>query len=331
MNERVSAQRKGFEATAPKRSVAPRPVRTLRSEVTTVPIARHATQGGGKPLDAETCARMESQFGHDFSKVRVHTGEHASASAHALSASAYTIGQDIVFASGRYAPGTGEGRRLLAHELTHVVQQGTQAAVAPAAQAKLEVSQPEDAAEQEAEAVASRVMAGQAVQVTARTDAAIARDPDEQLYTPAEGGISYPGDVEDFYGPQAQTASPAVPRKTLGWYPDESTGGPYMHASVVNDTDLQLGMGMIHKDYGDDAKLDVLSSNLDFGMYGDLGKNMRIGGKADAQMFQGSTGNSGMFGADGGVFGANAQMDIGEDGFSVGAQPPHAGRRARPE
>src|SRR5215207_8750406 len=66
---------------------------------------------------------MESRFGHDFSKVRIHTGEIAARSANSVNAIAYTIGDDIVFEQGQYQPYTSKGRRLLAHELTHVVQQ----------------------------------------------------------------------------------------------------------------------------------------------------------------------------------------------------------------
>lgn len=67
---------------------------------------------------------MESRFGHDFGSVRVHTDSRASASARAVGASAYTVGRDVVFGAGRYAPRTETGRGLLAHELAHVVQQG---------------------------------------------------------------------------------------------------------------------------------------------------------------------------------------------------------------
>lgn len=77
----------------------------------------------GKPLDPATRAFMEPRFGHDFSKVRVHADEHAAASAAALDASAYTTGNHIVFGIGRYQPATASGRRLIAHELVHVVQQ----------------------------------------------------------------------------------------------------------------------------------------------------------------------------------------------------------------
>jgi hypothetical protein len=74
-------------------------------------------------LESSTKEFMESKFGHAFSKVRIHTGEMANRSANAVNAIAYTVGNDIVFGEGQYRPDTLEGRKLLAHELTHVVQQ----------------------------------------------------------------------------------------------------------------------------------------------------------------------------------------------------------------
>ena len=77
----------------------------------------------GTPLEPALRQDMERRFGHDFSSVRVHTGEAAEKSAQNANAQAYTVGADIVFGAGRFAPGKNEGRRLLAHELTLVVQQ----------------------------------------------------------------------------------------------------------------------------------------------------------------------------------------------------------------
>jgi len=76
----------------------------------------------GQPLDKATLDYFEPRFGHDFSHVRVHTGAAAEQSARAVNANAYTVGHDIAFAAGLFTPGTTEGRRLLAHELAHVVQ-----------------------------------------------------------------------------------------------------------------------------------------------------------------------------------------------------------------
>ena len=92
---------------------------------TVPPVVREVLGSPGRPLDAQTRAFMEPRFGHDFGQVRVHTDERAAESARAVNAHAYTVGRDVVFGAGRYSPGTQEGRRLLAHELAHVVQQGS--------------------------------------------------------------------------------------------------------------------------------------------------------------------------------------------------------------
>jgi hypothetical protein len=77
----------------------------------------------GSPLEPALQQDMEQRFGHDFSHVRVHSGQAAEQSTREVNAHAFTVGNDIVFGKDRFAPGTHEGRRLLAHELTHVVQQ----------------------------------------------------------------------------------------------------------------------------------------------------------------------------------------------------------------
>ena len=80
-------------------------------------------QGSGQPLDGSTRSTMEDRLGFDFSRVRIHTGAQAAESARAVRARAYTIGSDVVFGAGQYAPRSLEGQRLIAHELTHVRQQ----------------------------------------------------------------------------------------------------------------------------------------------------------------------------------------------------------------
>jgi hypothetical protein len=83
----------------------------------------HALSGGGQPLPRPVKALFEARFEHDFSRVRVHADTRAAASARAVNALAYTVGSNVVFGTGQYAPGTNAGDRLLAHELAHVVQQ----------------------------------------------------------------------------------------------------------------------------------------------------------------------------------------------------------------
>jgi hypothetical protein len=82
-------------------------------------------RGGGQPLDGAVQARMSQTLGHDFSGVRVHTDREAHTLNRLLSARAFTTGQDIFFRQGEYNPGSGPGRELIGHELSHVVQQGT--------------------------------------------------------------------------------------------------------------------------------------------------------------------------------------------------------------
>jgi len=87
------------------------------------PIVHEVLRSPGQPLDAATRSFFEPRFGYDFSQVRVHTDSKAAESAKTLNALAYTIGSDIAFGGGQYLPQTTTGKRLLAHELTHVLQQ----------------------------------------------------------------------------------------------------------------------------------------------------------------------------------------------------------------
>jgi hypothetical protein len=98
--------------------------RALDTSETEIPSSvDRVLQSPGRQLDHDTRASMESRFGHDFSRVRVHTDTHAASSAHEIHAAAYTSGTNIVFGDRRFDPHTPAGRQLLAHELAHVVQQ----------------------------------------------------------------------------------------------------------------------------------------------------------------------------------------------------------------
>ncbi|MGB5633046.1 MAG: DUF4157 domain-containing protein [Waterburya sp.] len=85
----------------------------------------NASKGGGEQLSEETRGFMESRFGQDFSGVQVHTGSDAVQMNQELGAQAFTHGQDVYFGAGKYSPESGDGKRLLAHELTHTMQQGS--------------------------------------------------------------------------------------------------------------------------------------------------------------------------------------------------------------
>ncbi len=114
--------------------------------------------GGGAPLDDGVRADMEARMGQDFGDVRVHTGDTADASARSVSAHAYTVGSNIVFQRGSYDPGSSSGQKLLAHELTHVVQQRTGPVDGTPAAGGVSVSDPSDRFEVEAATNAEKVM-----------------------------------------------------------------------------------------------------------------------------------------------------------------------------
>jgi len=129
----------------------------------------------GQPLDTSVRAEAEERLGHDFGRVRVHADERAGTSARALGAAAYTVGSDVVFGPGRYEPSQPEGRRLLFHELAHVVQQegaGTRRGTA-------------SAAEREAAALSEEAVHGGHVRPAVRSAAGLQLQPEAEKPTPA--------------------------------------------------------------------------------------------------------------------------------------------------
>jgi hypothetical protein len=110
----------------------------------------------GIPLEDDVRRSMERRFGYDFSRVRIHADDQAAKSAHAVNAFAYTVGRHIAFAAGQYSPHTTEGSRLIAHELTHNIQQGGASVRNP------RIAN-DDAAEQEAQQAATRPSASRQV------------------------------------------------------------------------------------------------------------------------------------------------------------------------
>src|ERR1035441_539063 len=122
------------------------------------PIVRETLDSPGQTLDPQTRSFFESRFGHDFSGVRIHADAHASQSARAVNALAYTVGRDIAFAPGRFAPSTTEGRRLLAHELAHTLQQPGSGHSAAPRSGPLPVAHSNATEEQQADALASRAL-----------------------------------------------------------------------------------------------------------------------------------------------------------------------------
>ena len=115
-------------------------------------------KGGGSSLDAGVRDQMESKMGHDFSDVKVHTGSEAANASKSVQAQAFTVGNEIVFNEGKYNPGSPDGQRTIAHELTHVVQQRNGSVDGTPREGGISVSDPADRYEQEAEATADHVM-----------------------------------------------------------------------------------------------------------------------------------------------------------------------------
>ena len=138
------------------------------------PVVHDALRSPGVPLDAQTRAFFESRFGHDFSRIRLHTDAKAAASARAVDAQAYTVGFDVVFGAGRYAPRTTAGAQLVAHELAHAMQQEGTPRVPGAS---LRVSASGDAAEHLADGAARDAMTGQSRRDAGTTAVGLARQP----------------------------------------------------------------------------------------------------------------------------------------------------------
>lgn len=153
-----------------------------RSEPAGVPpSAREVLRSAGQPLEPDTRAFMEPRFGRDFSRVRVHTDAWAAESASDANATAFTIGQDLVFAAGAYAPQTSEGKGLLAHELTHAAQQADSSRPAVASLR---------AAEQEAQGNSRQVAAGFPAEVNLSVAGGTLQRNDGAAYTATLGGVT---------------------------------------------------------------------------------------------------------------------------------------------
>ncbi|HVB21512.1 MAG TPA: DUF4157 domain-containing protein [Ktedonobacteraceae bacterium] len=124
------------------------------------PVVHSVLNSPGHTLDSGTRSFMEPRFGHNFSGVRVHTDSRAAESARSVNALAYTVGQHVAFGQGQYKPDTLAGKQLLAHELTHTIQQSMGQASAINRASALQISEPHDSYEHEADARVRQVMAG---------------------------------------------------------------------------------------------------------------------------------------------------------------------------
>lgn len=184
------------------------------------PVVGEVLRSPGQTLNSAAREFFEERLGHDFSGVRVHTDVKAAESARAVGALAYTVGRDVVFGTGQYAPATSGGRRLIAHELTHVVQQRN---AGGAVDSCLALGDPGSAAEAEAERAASDVAADRAAHVALREPSRLARAPCTPAATCSPTGVA--GSSEDFGQTEAaHEAGPRARRKHMAPVRAVSTG-----------------------------------------------------------------------------------------------------------
>jgi Domain of unknown function (DUF4157) len=151
-----------YDAVMPARrrnSLRPSQVPVLSRATATAGLGvRRALSAPGEPLDHGVRGLMEDRFGSDFSDVRIFRGTGAAESARALAANAYTVGNRIVFAAGKYDPASASGQRVLAHELAHVVQQRSGPVSGLPLGSGVTVSEPQDSFEEAAESKARDIM-----------------------------------------------------------------------------------------------------------------------------------------------------------------------------
>lgn len=250
-----------------------------------------AATSSGSPLPATVMRKFETSLGADLSGVRVHTGAASAHAAHGVGAKAYTVGQDIHFASGQFDPQSASGQHLLAHEVAHTVQQRGGAA---ARQNKLEVSSPGDAFEHEADAAADAMVGGAPAKVAA-----------------APGGVARVKDLSDAAdrgGATMDTAmkDPSVTAMNVSNIADKASANQVLSTIRKASGDIQQGIATKQIDPS------VLNANNE--------AEKRLAdytANADGQTAQIST-FQGLFGALMKDFGRLDAMNKQFDGFAMG-------------
>jgi hypothetical protein len=205
---------------------------------TVSPTVHEVLRSPGQSLDITTRGVMEHRFGHDFDDIRVHTGARAAESARAVGARAYTVGRHVVFGAGHYAPGTMQGRRLLAHELVHTIQQGRRG-IERASNHVLTTGEPGDIAERQAEAVANRVAARTDIpgsETVMRRPVLIQRHVDPDLFLRGEN-YWFPNQGQARMAALLR-ATQLGPDHTISHHPSPAVGQPHYH--IVNPRGAQV-------------------------------------------------------------------------------------------
>lgn len=177
------------------------------------PVVDEVLSAPGRPLDAVSRAFFEPRFSYDFSQVRIHTDARAAESASAVNALAYTVGRNVVFGAAQYEPHTESGKRLIAHELAHTVQQEGSSSGMP-----LKVGDPAGAPEREADRLADQVLAGKLARplaVMPASERTISRIPIPDIGMPPTG----PSSGRTSTTPTATTTQPRAPVPPRGTNP----------------------------------------------------------------------------------------------------------------
>ena len=194
------------------------------------PVKDVVGKGGGSSLDSGVRKEMESKLGHDFGDVRIHTDAKAAQAATSVQAKAFTSGTDVVFNAGNYQPDTSEGKHMLAHELTHVVQQRSGPVDGTSRGDGTKVSDPSDRYEQEAEATATSAMAGGSAGDHAGHDhgaGSVQRDAEDDVQTMRDTSIQREEDEKE--GVEVEAAeSGSEEAKDTGADAGPVAGGPEM-------------------------------------------------------------------------------------------------------
>jgi hypothetical protein len=185
----------------------------------------------GHTLDSAIRSYIEPPFGHDFGHVRVHTDARAAQSARAINALAYTVGRDVVFGAGQFAPHSCEGRKLLAHELTHVVQQQHPAP------ANLHIAPAHDALEDEANSIANGLVANAVRIKRGMSSSALQR----QLAPPTTEEKKKPDEKTAMSQPPPQKIPALEVKKEMAVASPEEKKGFEATATLGTETEIKKG------------------------------------------------------------------------------------------
>jgi len=279
---------------------------------------------GGHTLDAATRERLQASLAVDLSGVRIHLDDEADQLADSVEAVAFTTGKDIFFRSGMYQPETPAGFHLLAHEVTHTVQQAS-GPVEGSLEAGVSISEPSDQHEQAAEQTAEAITLGQAVSIGTAPTPTIQRwgedffpfyNPTPQMPTPSDEGFM------PFHNPTPTLPPPGTTYGTEPAGPGQ-TPGPYYYSKVNKQGGQEGGFGAFHGE-GDIGGVpvtdDLLGFNEKVGAWDENGST-RYGFNANANVAKMTFNQGGDISGDVGAGTASADASFNPDtGVSVGAQ-----------